>query len=284
MTLGQRIVSLRGERGWSQEDLAQALEVSRQSVSKWETDRSVPELDKLIKLSDLFGLTLDQLVRGEDEAPEKPQEEPDAAPDHPSSSISPGRRAAGVGMLFAGGLAALGLILTFRGFAPEFLYWAGTLLLSGSILLSGVTRPALWCAWAFWLCLDGYLRYGTGLTWQAATHTLSWTTEMNYLRLAIAWVQLAALAALLVCTLRSFRGLVLPLTKGRAVRLAAGWLALVLLEGGTGLVQRNLLIAPPEAAWLTARFLSGVWHHALTALFALLAVRTLALVRGARGR
>ena len=73
MTLGQRIVSLRGERGWSQEDLAQALEVSRQSVSKWETDRSVPELDKLIKLSDLFGLTLDQLVRGEDEAPEKPQ-------------------------------------------------------------------------------------------------------------------------------------------------------------------------------------------------------------------
>lgn len=75
MTLGENIVRLRTQRNWSQGDLADALDISRQSVSKWETDASVPELEKLLKLSELFGVTLDALVRGED----APQTEPAAA-------------------------------------------------------------------------------------------------------------------------------------------------------------------------------------------------------------
>ena len=66
MTLGENIVRLRTNKNWSQSDLAEALEVSRQSVSKWETDTSIPELDKLLKLSELFGVTLDELVNGEE--------------------------------------------------------------------------------------------------------------------------------------------------------------------------------------------------------------------------
>lgn len=65
MTLGENIVRLRTQKNWSQGDLADALDISRQSVSKWETDASIPELDKLLKLSELFGVTLDELVRGE---------------------------------------------------------------------------------------------------------------------------------------------------------------------------------------------------------------------------
>ena len=56
MTLGARISALRTARGLSQSQLAEALEVSRQSVSKWETDASVPDLDRLVKLAELFGL------------------------------------------------------------------------------------------------------------------------------------------------------------------------------------------------------------------------------------
>jgi len=52
MTLGENIVRLRTQKNWSQGDLADALEISRQSVSKWETDASIPELDKLLKLSE----------------------------------------------------------------------------------------------------------------------------------------------------------------------------------------------------------------------------------------
>lgn len=65
MKLGRRLFTLRTAAGLSQVDLADQLDVSRQSVSKWETDQSVPELDKLLRMSELFGVTLDELVRGE---------------------------------------------------------------------------------------------------------------------------------------------------------------------------------------------------------------------------
>lgn len=73
MTLGQKIFELRNKQKMSQGDLAEKLNVSRQSISKWETDASVPELDKLIMLSDLFSITMDELVR--DELPEKDTDE-----------------------------------------------------------------------------------------------------------------------------------------------------------------------------------------------------------------
>ena len=62
MSLGERIYKLRTEKGMSQGDLADALEVSRQSISKWETNGSVPELDKLVTLSEIFGVSSDELV------------------------------------------------------------------------------------------------------------------------------------------------------------------------------------------------------------------------------
>lgn len=62
MSIGERIWQLRTAKGLSQEELAERLEVSRQSVSKWETDGAVPELDKLMRLCDLFHITMDELT------------------------------------------------------------------------------------------------------------------------------------------------------------------------------------------------------------------------------
>lgn len=73
MTLGQKIFELRNQQKMSQGDLAEKLNVSRQSISKWETDASIPELDKLIMLSDLFHITMDELVS--DELPAKNTDE-----------------------------------------------------------------------------------------------------------------------------------------------------------------------------------------------------------------
>ena len=62
MILGEKIYKLRTKQGLSQGDLAEHLNVSRQSISKWETGGSTPDLDKLINISQLFGVTLDELV------------------------------------------------------------------------------------------------------------------------------------------------------------------------------------------------------------------------------
>lgn len=65
MTLADKITNLRKKMGWSQEQLAERLDISRQSVSKWESGASVPELDKIIKMSDLFAVTTDYLLKEE---------------------------------------------------------------------------------------------------------------------------------------------------------------------------------------------------------------------------
>lgn len=66
MTLGERIMYARKKTGMSQIDLADALEVSRQSVSKWETGESSPEVNRLKKLSDVLGVSVDWLLSDDD--------------------------------------------------------------------------------------------------------------------------------------------------------------------------------------------------------------------------
>ena len=62
MILADKIIKLRKQQGWSQEELAARLEVSRQSVSKWESMTSMPDLDKIVKLSQIFGVSTDYLL------------------------------------------------------------------------------------------------------------------------------------------------------------------------------------------------------------------------------
>lgn len=65
MILADKIVSLRKKAGWSQEDLAEKLGVTRQSVSKWEGAQSVPDMDKVVQMSRLFGVSTDFLLKDE---------------------------------------------------------------------------------------------------------------------------------------------------------------------------------------------------------------------------
>lgn len=68
MILGNKLSRLRKENNYTQEQLAEILGVSRQSISKWESDISYPETDKLIHLSNLFGCSLDYLLKENDES------------------------------------------------------------------------------------------------------------------------------------------------------------------------------------------------------------------------
>lgn len=70
MILADKIIALRRKQGWSQEELAEQMGVSRQSVSKWESGASVPDLDKVLKLSSIFGVSTDYLLKDAMESPE----------------------------------------------------------------------------------------------------------------------------------------------------------------------------------------------------------------------
>ena len=68
MEFNNKLYDLRKKKGFSQEELANRLNVSRQTVSKWEVGDSTPDMEKLIAMSDLFGISLDKLVM--DKSPE----------------------------------------------------------------------------------------------------------------------------------------------------------------------------------------------------------------------
>lgn len=80
MTLADKIIHLRKKQGWSQEELAEKLDVTRQSVSKWEGGLSVPDLNKIVAMSGLFGVSTDFLLKDECE--------PDATADEQEAPVS----------------------------------------------------------------------------------------------------------------------------------------------------------------------------------------------------
>ena len=262
MTLGENIVRLRTQKNWSQGDLADALDISRQSVSKWETDASIPELDKLLKLSELFGVTLDELVRGED-APKAETAAPAAqtvpASFTPQTSSEREKRHTIAGTI----LLCIGAVLLLICFTVKH-------------------RTGLWCGWAAYLCIDLYLRFATGLSWTTVFMTHLWTAQMNYARLAISWVQLLGMFVMIVCTARSYRTLRLPATKKEVTWLIAGWLAaLVVLPLLVSYGVMPLLLDDlGNYSNISPYFLLNVvYSYARLALINVLLVRSLAVWR-----
>ena len=76
MILADKIIEQRKKNGWSQEELAEKMDVSRQSISKWESAQSVPDMGRIVRLSQLFGVSTDYLLKDELEQPETaPSEE-----------------------------------------------------------------------------------------------------------------------------------------------------------------------------------------------------------------
>ena len=137
MNLGETIYRLRTGRGMSQDALAGALDVSRQSVSKWENNAAVPELDKLIKLSEVFGVTLDELVGRDAPAPTPPAAPPPQSP--------PPYRTIGAILLGFGLLTTL-LLSILLGFVIG-IFCGLPFTIVGSILLSTSKEPLFHAAW-----------------------------------------------------------------------------------------------------------------------------------------
>lgn len=106
MTLGEKLQKLRKSRSWTQEELAEKVGVSRQSLSKWESDGALPDTANVIVLADLFGVTTDYLLRAVPEAA-APVESP-AAPSV-VQLIPPPKKSPPAALVIGSVLAALGL-------------------------------------------------------------------------------------------------------------------------------------------------------------------------------
>ena len=145
MNLGENIHRYRTDQNMSQGDLAEALDVSRQSVSKWENNNAVPDLDKLVKMAELFGVTLDELVSGKSPAPPQPA---------PAESKPRFSRRETFGILFWCFAALIVLVYAMSGEGFRGLLPAIPFLICGCMCYTTNLRHlVLWCTWVFALPL-----------------------------------------------------------------------------------------------------------------------------------
>lgn len=204
MTLGEKIYKLRTEKNFSQGDLSEMLEVSRQSVSKWENDAATPDLDKIIKLAEIFGITIDELVKGEDIS--APAEEKPAEIIIRKESGFPPRKIIGTVLLSLSLLITVILLAAGGGIVG--LVLSSPLILCGIICFIFRKNIGLWCAWAVFFCVDIYLRLATGIN---SSVILNFQTLLFFIRggeiirILLAFAQLAVTALLFFVTVLRFR-------------------------------------------------------------------------------
>lgn len=204
MNLGERIYQLRTRQALSQEDLADRLDVSRQSISKWETSAATPELDKLMRLCDLFDVSLDYLTgRSAGEATEADIPTPISGA-APSSQLTAQRIIGGI--LLA--VALIGGILLYLFSEPAIaLSFMLPLLLCGILCMALRRRAGYFCAWGLFLCFD---------------LVSSSMVSLRLLSFLAVW-RILFLVGLLIATFRTYRDTPIRVTRGRMTALLVGW-------------------------------------------------------------
>lgn len=152
MNVGSTIYKLRTAKNLSQEELAERLDVSRQSVSKWETDASVPDLDKLVRLCEIFEVSLDELVGRE--VPKEETEPAFAPPPQVIVQQVPVKESFFTFNKVLGSILLLASVLSavLSGHLRNFVLGGFPMYIGGSYLLTEMQNRWLW--YSFWIYLE----------------------------------------------------------------------------------------------------------------------------------
>lgn len=143
MSIGNNIYKLRTSKNLSQGDLADLLDVSRQSVSKWETDAAVPDLDKLMKLCDVFEVSLDEITG------RKTNEQTSTETHKPETKVTSTQKIIGY-ILFAFSLVLGLIVLIFGHNEGDYLILLPvtlSLMVCGLLCLFAGKSAFYWCIW-----------------------------------------------------------------------------------------------------------------------------------------
>jgi len=248
MSIGERIVALRTARKMSQSDLAEALDVSRQSISKWETDSSVPELEKLVALCEIFGVSMDMLVRGIGESEEHAESSapaPETEPPRPRTETAPPREVIHVvkfetrkiaGILLFICAAVCVVTCTLLGDLVAGFLLALPFIICGIICCTCKKRAGLWCAWTVYLLTQIFIRVATGIHTYYLIAFFKGEMELT-INAIMAFAELMLTLLLVFFTVWSFRKEPLRIPEGKGKFILAGWILLAAARFALGFVS-----------------------------------------------
>lgn len=160
MTFGERLYQLRKDKNLSQEDLAERLEVSRQSISRWENGSATPDFEKTVRLSEIFETSTDYLLKGNTAASKAPDTEAELPA--AKGSLPTWRKVLSAVFLVLAGIATL-IGLFFGGWWDYYLYVPLPLAIMGLVLLFSKKRTLLRIIWTLYLSTTTLLY--TSLSW-----------------------------------------------------------------------------------------------------------------------
>lgn len=236
MKLGEKIYNLRTAKNLSQGDLAEMLGVSRQSISKWENSSAMPDLEKIIKLSDIFEVSIDELVKGDTTFADKQTNTTGATPKVEYVQVVQkqtieGRKIAGIILLCMAFLLTFGILLL-TGSLGGIIY-AIPFLLCGIICFTVKKHTGLVCCWTTYIIIDIFLQLATGSSRGVAINTLHYIRlgmiRTMTIRLIVSWIWLGLTAALVVWTVVAMKkSQVANMSKLKA-KLTAGWITYIVL-------------------------------------------------------
>ena len=198
MSFGERLYNLRKEKNISQGELADLLDVSRQSVSKWENNISTPDLDKIIKLAEIFNISIDSLINGyqascdqDDKTVKTKQEHVNA-----NSTSKTGRMLAGIIFLSLGLLIFIlisvfvGILVGLEASLPFFA--------CACICFIFKSHTWLWCAWVVHEVISIYILNSASIS--SDLIYLTFTSSLNPHQVIISWILLAFMGFMMALT------------------------------------------------------------------------------------
>ncbi len=213
MSIGKRIFEQRTAHNLSQEELAERLAVSRQSVSKWETDAAVPDLDKLIKLCDIFDVTLDELSGRANY-----KESPVLSTAIPTENKQPTMHQKTIGYILLAVSLIAGILVLLLAEADDGGILSGliaaTVFCCSLVCLIAKKHAGYWCAWIAFAPIVMLTPFVVGLA------VYRWR-----ILLQIGWYCLMGLAAR-----KYFAGTTITANRKRTTILILGWVAVVVVS------------------------------------------------------
>ena len=274
--LGEKIYQYRTQKGLSQQELAEKLNVSRQSVSKWEVGGAVPDLARLKEMAALFGVTLDELVSEEAETAEvleenreglscvtkKNEEKRWIPPLHFRAAVL--LAIIGIALSIVIG-AVVSLILSSRQGLPPMLLGmplsfhlmnVAPFFICAALCLRPPKRLALSCAWVAVLAVYFRLDLRFGVNWYDAILSVQYLQQGRIGDLLLSWLVLLLLVALMVLTARTCHADARVLTCGQTccslVFFASAPILSWLLRRPTQMWQQTLAERYPNANDISA--------------------------------
>lgn len=188
MNIGEKIYALRREKNLSQGDLADMLEVSRQSVSKWENNTAVPDLQKIIKLSEIFEISVDELIKGEKIQPEA-RTQTEYIVKHERME---NRKIAGIILICMSFLLTILLL-------PAGILYASPLIICAVICFACKKDVLLKCIWVGYIFADVFFRFATGTRAWNILYIFKWSEKLTSQKIA-AVVSFTVMLAVIIAT------------------------------------------------------------------------------------